>query len=217
VALLVFVSSLATVTLLAAVLLGDVRDRLFLAVLLALFQTVFYGLPVAAVVYYVLRRRRGRRRADASRDDTYGDARFAPLTAEFAEPDAAAACLVYRPEGKRTEVGYVPASARDLRVARWSWDQLSRHVLVVGATGSGKTSTVFSHLMLSARVPWVYQDQKAERPSFRCATSFRTGPCGASTRAATGRARRSGTRSTKCVPPRTWRSWPRCSSRTAAT
>src|SRR5258708_3837374 len=73
--------------LLAAVLLRDARDGRFLAVLLALFQTVFYGLPVAAVVYYVLRRRRGRRRANASRDDTYGDARFAPLAAEFAEPN----------------------------------------------------------------------------------------------------------------------------------
>jgi len=163
VALLAFVSCWAALTLLAAVLLRDARDGLLLAALIALFQAVFYGLPVAAVAYYVLRRR-GRTRASASRDDTYGDARFAPLAAEFAEKDAAAACLVYRPEGKRAEVGYVPASARDLRVARWSWDQLSRHVLVVGATGSGKTSTVFSHLMLSARVPWVYQDQKAELP-----------------------------------------------------
>src|SRR5260370_5529619 len=59
---LVFVSCWATLTLLAAVLLGDARDGLFLAVLLALFQTVFYGLPVAAVVYYVLRRRRQARR-----------------------------------------------------------------------------------------------------------------------------------------------------------
>jgi hypothetical protein len=63
VSFLVFVSCWAALTLLAAVLLRGARDGFLLAALLALFQSVFYGLPVAAVVYYVLRRRRGRTRA----------------------------------------------------------------------------------------------------------------------------------------------------------
>src|SRR5712691_3185126 len=45
VSFLVFVSCWATLTLLAAVLLRGARDSLFLAALLALFQSVFYGLP----------------------------------------------------------------------------------------------------------------------------------------------------------------------------
>jgi hypothetical protein len=99
------------------------------------------------------------------RDGTYGDARFVPLAAEYGKADdVVAASLVYRPEGPGTEVGIVRWDGEDLRLARWSWDQLSRHVLVVGATGSGKTTGVFSHFMLSSRVPWIYQDQKADLP-----------------------------------------------------
>jgi hypothetical protein len=99
------------------------------------------------------------------RDSTYGDARFVPLLAEYGPgADVVAASLVYRPEGAGTEVGIVPWDEQDLTLARWSWDQLSRHVLAVGATGSGKTTGIFSHFMLSARVPWVYQDQKADLP-----------------------------------------------------
>ena len=123
----------------------------------------FLTAPLTLAVWGYLARDRGTKKP-AQRDDTYGDARFAPLAKEFADADAAAACLVYRPEGTGTEAGYVAPSAADLRIARWTWDQLSRHLLVVGATGSGKTSTLFSHLMLSSRVPWVYQDQKAELP-----------------------------------------------------
>jgi MYXO-CTERM domain-containing protein len=119
------------------------------------------GFLALAVVGYAAGLRRQRA---ALRDGTYGDARFAPLAVEFGDADAVAVALVYRPEGPGTEAGYVKPGREDLRLLRWSWDQLSRHVLVVGATGSGKTSTVFSHLMLSARVPWIYQDQKAELP-----------------------------------------------------
>jgi type IV secretory pathway TraG/TraD family ATPase VirD4 len=125
---------------------------------------VIFGTPIAAAVAMYIVSRGRTPKAAPKRDGTYGDARFAPLAAEYAAEDAIAACLVYRPEGVHTESGYVQPEPEDLRVARWSWDQLSRHVLVLGATGAGKTSTVFSHLMLSARVPWVYQDQKAELP-----------------------------------------------------
>jgi len=129
--------------------------------------SVIFGVMLGGVVVGIVLAVRSAGRGPAAatrRDDTYGDARFAPLAAEFDEPSAVAACLVYRPESPRSETGYVAATPHDLRIVRWSWDQLSRHVLVVGTTGSGKTSTVFSHLMLSSRVPWVYQDQKADLP-----------------------------------------------------
>lgn len=132
----------------------------------ALTAAVFLGSPIAVCIAMYVVSRGGAGKAAPKRDGTYGDARFAPLTAEYAPEDPVAACLVYRPEGVHTESGYVAPEPEDLRVASWSWDQLSRHVLVLGATGAGKTSTVFSHLMLSSRVPWIYQDQKAELPLF---------------------------------------------------
>jgi type IV secretory pathway TraG/TraD family ATPase VirD4 len=156
------VASWIAIVLVLEVKLGNVMLAWPL-LLLAAYGAIFCG-GLLAILVGALSRAGGESRATAARDDTYGDARFAPLAAEFAERDAAAACLIYRPERAGSAVGYVAPNERDLRVARWSWDQLSRHVLVVGATGSGKTSTVFSHLMLSARVPWVYQDQKAELP-----------------------------------------------------
>ncbi len=44
------------------------------------------------------------------------------------------------------------------------WDQLSLHILVVGTQGSGKTTTLYGHLMRSALCVWIYQDGKAELP-----------------------------------------------------
>ncbi|MBK8789848.1 MAG: hypothetical protein IPO28_06660, partial [Holophagaceae bacterium] len=43
-------------------------------------------------------------------------------------------------------------------------DQLSFHILVVGTQGSGKTTTIYGHLMRSANCVWIYQDGKAELP-----------------------------------------------------
>jgi hypothetical protein len=44
------------------------------------------------------------------------------------------------------------------------WDILSRHILMVGPQGSGKTGTFYSPVMHTSLVPWVYQDSKAELP-----------------------------------------------------
>ena len=44
------------------------------------------------------------------------------------------------------------------------WDTLSRHILIFGAQGSGKTTSVFGHIQHSAECPWIYQDSKAELP-----------------------------------------------------
>lgn len=38
------------------------------------------------------------------------------------------------------------------------------HVLLLGATGSGKGASIFSHIMMSSTVPVIYQDVKAECP-----------------------------------------------------
>jgi len=39
-----------------------------------------------------------------------------------------------------------------------------RHILLVGQTGSGKGHTVFSHIIMSSRVPYAYQDIKGQCP-----------------------------------------------------
>lgn len=45
-----------------------------------------------------------------------------------------------------------------------TWETLSRHILVFGAQGSGKTTSIFGHIQHSALCPWIYQDSKAELP-----------------------------------------------------
>jgi type IV secretory pathway TraG/TraD family ATPase VirD4 len=93
-----------------------------------------------------------------------GGAAFAPVGREFGRPDSAvAALLVHAARGRARRLGSVEGVLRP-RLAYLRWDVLSRHVLVYGNTGSGKTTGVFNHLMLSSRVPWIYQDQKAEMP-----------------------------------------------------
>ena len=45
-----------------------------------------------------------------------------------------------------------------------TWEALSRHFLVDGTQGSGKTTSFFGHIQHSALCPWIYQDSKAELP-----------------------------------------------------
>ncbi len=54
--------------------------------------------------------------------------------------------------------------ARNLTFVYLRWDVLSRHILILGSQGSGKTSAFYGHIMLSAKCPWIYQDSKAEVP-----------------------------------------------------
>jgi hypothetical protein len=133
--------------------LGAARGSVRLAGLsiLALLST---SLPLAA---------RALREAVRPRDPAAG-AEFAAPRVEFGEAQGAVAALLVRTaRGSAQRQGEVERATRD-RLAYLSWDTLSRHVLVVGNTGSGKTTGVFNHLMLSSRVPWIYQDQKAELP-----------------------------------------------------
>lgn len=44
------------------------------------------------------------------------------------------------------------------------WDILSRHLFLLGPQGSGKTTTVYGHIMHSTSCPFIYQDSKAELP-----------------------------------------------------
>lgn len=53
---------------------------------------------------------------------------------------------------------------RNLTFVFLRWDVLSRHILILGPQGSGKTSAIYGHIMLSANCPWIYQDSKAELP-----------------------------------------------------
>jgi type IV secretory pathway TraG/TraD family ATPase VirD4 len=98
-------------------------------------------------------------------DRTHGTARWHPLRREWWNPqEAAAAALVIRPENGKSMEGLTPWTIKDATFAHFTWSQLSRHMLVVGATGSGKTTTIYHHLMVSARMPWIYQDQKGDLP-----------------------------------------------------
>ena len=54
--------------------------------------------------------------------------------------------------------------ARNLTFVFLRWDVLSRHILILGPQGSGKTSAIYGHIMLSGVCPWIYQDSKAEIP-----------------------------------------------------
>jgi hypothetical protein len=118
------------------------------------------GLAGAALAGASLRRlgRLGRR--------SHGDAHFERIDREFGDRrDAVGALLVRRRENGAARRRLVPSlTPASTRLAFLTWDQLSRHLLVVGASGAGKTTGFFNHLMLSATVPWVYQDQKAELP-----------------------------------------------------
>jgi hypothetical protein len=51
-----------------------------------------------------------------------------------------------------------------LTLVSLTWDTLSRHILIFGAQGSGKTTSIFGHIQHSALCPWIYQDSKAELP-----------------------------------------------------
>ncbi len=128
------------------------------------FVALVWAAPALVVIALgrVLRRKRGRRG-----DRTYGTARWYPLRREWWNPrEAVAAALVLRPAGPAAQDGLVPWTMKDATFVHFTWGQLSRHMLVVGTTGSGKTTSLYHHLMLSSRVPWVYQDQKAELPLF---------------------------------------------------
>ena len=54
--------------------------------------------------------------------------------------------------------------AGNLTLLSFRWDILSRHILVVGPQGSGKTASLYASIMHSSLAPWVYQDSKAELP-----------------------------------------------------
>jgi hypothetical protein len=116
------------------------------------------GAPAFAGVLLHRRERRGRR--------GYGDAHFERIDREFGDRrDAVGALLVRCRENRAARRRLVPSlTPASTRLAFLTWDQLSRHLLVVGASGAGKTTGFFNHLMLSATVPWIYQDQKAELP-----------------------------------------------------
>ncbi len=139
-----------------------------LTVLAFLFAFSFVAFAWAAPVLVVIAVSRAFRGQKGRRGDrTHGTARWYPLQREWWNPkEAVAAALVMRPNSPEAQDGLVPWTMKDTTFVHFTWGQLSRHVLVVGTTGSGKTTSLYHHLMVSSRVPWVYQDQKAELPLF---------------------------------------------------
>jgi len=126
----------------------------------ALLALLCLGLPIVAAWAVIRRNRQGRRG-----DRTHGTAQWQPIRREWWNPEqAVAAALVMRPDTPEAAEGIVPWTGKDATLAHFTWAQLSRHMLLVGASGSGKTKSFYYHLMISSRVPWIYQDQKAELP-----------------------------------------------------
>lgn len=77
-----------------------------------------------------------------------------------------AVLLAYRDRSKASGLGLSTGQRKpgNLLFVSLRWETLSRHLLVVGAQGSGKTTAFFGHVMASANAPFVYQDSKAELP-----------------------------------------------------
>lgn len=77
-----------------------------------------------------------------------------------------ATLLGYREATKAARRALLPGQrrGRSLSLIALRWDLLSRHIFIIGPQGSGKTSTIYSHIMHSATGPWIYQDSKAELP-----------------------------------------------------
>ncbi|MBP1626435.1 MAG: Type secretory pathway VirD4 component-like protein [Holophagaceae bacterium] len=74
--------------------------------------------------------------------------------------------LAYRDRSKVARRVLRSGQRRPLNLGLLSlrWDVMSRHLLLLGMQGSGKTTTVYGHMMISLEVPWIYQDSKAELP-----------------------------------------------------
>jgi hypothetical protein len=77
-----------------------------------------------------------------------------------------AALLGYRDASRPARRALLPQQRRwrNLALISLRWDLLSRHVFIIGPQGSGKTTTIYGHIMHSAHGPWIYQDSKAELP-----------------------------------------------------
>jgi hypothetical protein len=77
-----------------------------------------------------------------------------------------AVLLAYRDRSRIAGLGLSLGQriSRNLMFISLRWDTLSRHILVIGATGSGKTTSIYGHIMASAHAPWIYQDSKADLP-----------------------------------------------------
>ncbi len=111
---------------------------------------------------------RGQGRADAQFRDLPEDwGRFEVVDGKpKGDGRPVATLLGYRDPSKPARRALLPGqrSGRNLALIALRWDLLCRHVFIIGPQGSGKTSTIYGHIMYSAKGPWIYQDSKAELP-----------------------------------------------------
>jgi hypothetical protein len=112
--------------------------------------------------------KRGAGRPDAQFRDLHEDFGRWDIVDGTPIGDGHPACflLAYRDKSKvsRRELEKAQRKARNLALLSLRWEVLSRHILLLGMQGSGKTTTVYGHMMISLLIPWIYQDSKAELP-----------------------------------------------------
>lgn len=112
--------------------------------------------------------RRGEGRADAQFRDLPKDwGRFELRDGRrIGDGVPTAALLGYRDPSRKAKRALFPLQrrSRNLVLVYLRWETLSLHILILGPQGSGKTTTLYGHIMRSATCPWIYQDGKAELP-----------------------------------------------------
>lgn len=113
------------------------------------------------------------------RGESWADAEFRDLGKDWGRFDhqdgraigdgrPTAVLLAYRECNRKARRALISLQrkTRNLTFVYLRWDVLSRHILILGSQGSGKTSAFYGHIMLSSRFAWIYQDSKAELPFY---------------------------------------------------
>jgi hypothetical protein len=138
------------------------------------------GILAAVAVFLVLASTH--RREHRQERGACGNAHFAALAQEWGPgPATIAELLVHAPN--HADAGWrfhAPRLARETdgpwqkRLQRWdpaclalaslSWTRAAEHLLVIGKSGCGKTKSFYNQLLLTLRIPWIFQDVKGGLP-----------------------------------------------------
>lgn len=131
-----------------------------------------FGIPL--LIWYFIRSRRQEKEAKAWKrggKGAHGSARWARRDEIITAPEPRWVIPLWcandgtaRPWEMRETRGFW-AMAGLAALAPPEGDAVCTHFLLLGASGSGKGASIFSHVMCSSRVPSIYQDVKGECPN----------------------------------------------------